>query len=191
MTSKTNFDGSCMLYGDFEWKSNNEFIMQSSDQLNCNFSIYLSVLGGIFYSLFLLAYNAYALHKSRSNHNVGLEMWVLPFILLNSVMTILVLISSCIITVGFNAFCDGITKGRYSNNCPDAQNGEWTRQGTDVHFNVGNFYELLTVAKIASWVAFLLWLGQVALGILRFIRNRTHRTRNADRDRLGAEHPSS
>ncbi|XP_021367948.1 transmembrane protein 179B-like isoform X2 [Mizuhopecten yessoensis] len=124
----TNFDGSCMLYGDFEWKSNNEFIMQSSDQLNCNFSIYLSVLGGIFYSLFLLAYNAYALHKSRSNHNVGLEMWVLPFILLNSVMTILVLISSCIITVGFNAFCDGITKGRYSNNCPDAQNGEWTRQ---------------------------------------------------------------
>ncbi|XP_060079540.1 transmembrane protein 179B-like [Ylistrum balloti] len=190
LTNK-NFDGMCMLYGDFSLKSNHELMMKSSDHLNCNFSIYLNVLGSIFYSLFLLAYNAYALHKSRSNGNVGFEMWVLPFILLNAVMTIMILVSSCIVTVGLNEFCSGITQSIFYSSCIDAQNKEWINVNTGEMFNVGNFYELLTVAKLASWVSFMLWIGQVALGILRFFRNRAYRTRSSDRDRFSDINPSA
>ncbi|XP_069116350.1 transmembrane protein 179B-like isoform X2 [Argopecten irradians] len=189
--TNTKFDGSCILYGDFTWKTANEFLMQSSEQLNCNFSIYLNVLGGIFYSLFLLAYNSYAVHRSRSDHNVVFGMWVLPFILLNSVMTVMILVSSCIITVGFNNFCSGITETNHYQTCADAQDRDWINHDTGDNINVGNFYELITVAKLASWISFLLWLGQVALGILRFVRNRTHRKRTADRERIGDVDPSS
>ncbi|XP_069116349.1 transmembrane protein 179B-like isoform X1 [Argopecten irradians] len=209
--TNTKFDGSCILYGDFTWKTANEFLMQSSEQLNCNFSIYLNVLGGIFYSLFLLAYNSYAVHRSRSDHNVVFGMWVLPFILLNSVMTVMILVSSCIITVGFNNFCSGITETNHYQTCADAQDRDWINHDTGDNINVGNFYELITVAKVtvpyrtviitspelsdrfclASWISFLLWLGQVALGILRFVRNRTHRKRTADRERIGDVDPSS
>ncbi|XP_033734664.1 transmembrane protein 179B-like [Pecten maximus] len=188
--TNSNFDGMCMLYGDFKWTADS-FLMESSEQLNCTFSIYLNVLGGIFYSLFLLAYNSYALHKSKSDHNVVFGMWVMPFILLNSVMAILILVSSCIITVGFNDFCSGITQTEFFSSCSEAENREWKNHKTGEPFNIGNFYELMTVGKFASWISFLLWLGQVALGVLRFVRNRTHRTRSADRERIGDVNPSA
>ncbi|KAL5008965.1 hypothetical protein ScPMuIL_014546, partial [Solemya velum] len=165
------FGGTCILYGDFEWKKTS-FTMTGSDRTNCNFPVYFGVLAGILYSLGMGIYHAFALHKSRKDRYIGTQMWVMPFILANSLIAVVDLIASCIITVGFAKFCNGITETQVYKSCADGQDETWINPVDSETFNCGYYYRLMTIAQIASWTSFLFWLIHFLLGILRFHENR-------------------
>ncbi|CAC5394146.1 unnamed protein product [Mytilus coruscus] len=187
-----NFDGMCMLYADFE-KGDGiyKFRMQSSSRANCNFPVYMSVFACIFYGLALGCYNAYAVRKSRANQNIGSEMWVMPFILINSALFVMVLVSACMICVGYKVFCDQLKEYSGSFRCGDGKDIKWINTATSDTFTAKDYANLLTVAQIACWTACLLFLLQVALGVLRFHRNRRLRQSSTDRERIGRAEPTA
>ncbi|CAG2206656.1 unnamed protein product [Mytilus edulis] len=167
------FDGMCILYAVFaKGDGISKFRMQSSSRANCNFPVYTSVFACIFYGLGFGCYNAYAVWKSRANQSIGSAMWVMPFILINSTLFVMLLINACMISVGYKVFCDQLKE--YSDT-----------------FTTGDYARLLTVAQIACWTACLLFLLQVAVGILRFYRNRRLRQSPSDRERIGQSEPTA
>lgn len=179
--NRWNFQGDCILYADIEWDSK-AFVMHASSPANCNFPIYYSVFGMIFYGLGKGIFYAFATFKSIKKPTIGFEMWVMPYILLNGAHTFVALIVSCMLSVGFLQFCNGIKENELVTSCGVFANTEWTRYGSSEKFNAGPYTSLLAVAQIASWTCFLLFLLQTALCILRFVRNRRQRSGNAGAD---------
>ena len=37
-------------------------------------------------------------------------MWAFPFLLVNGVLFVLILVAACIVTVGFSTFCDNLVE---------------------------------------------------------------------------------
>ncbi|XP_071163666.1 transmembrane protein 179B-like [Mytilus edulis] len=186
------FEGMCILYADFEKGDGNyKFMMTSSNKVNCNFPVYMSVFACIFYGLALGSYNAYAVRKSTANQNIGSEMWVMPSMLINSAISVMVLISACMISVGYKLFCDKLEEYSNIKTCGDGKIIQFTDKKTSTKFTPGNYARLLTVAQIACWTACLLFLLQVALGILRFHRNRRLRQSSTDRERIANVEPTA
>ncbi|XP_046545106.1 transmembrane protein 179B-like [Haliotis rubra] len=177
-----NFGGQCILYGDVKWQNETFFRYTPTDMHNCNFAIYLNVFGCIFYSLGMVIYHGYAM--TRKDPNIGSQMWVMPFILVNALMTVIIFISSCMISVGFKVFCDGLLsgneKGARVKSCADGQQWDWNRYGTD--YTTDTYYTYLAVTQTATWTSFLVWSVQVILGIFRFIRNRPLRSKDQFHD---------
>ncbi|XP_071081177.1 transmembrane protein 179B-like [Haliotis cracherodii] len=168
-----DFDGGCILYADMDWTKKPRPLYLLSHGINCKFGISVSVSFCILYGLGMLSYHVYVL--TRKDPRIGSKMWVILFILLNSVITFVTFIASCMISVGLKMFCDSFLKGRdfgrNINSCADAQKWGWYEHGTDYRIQ-DNFYTYLTVTQIATWATFLVWVLQVVLGIIRFARNR-------------------
>ncbi|XP_052097900.1 uncharacterized protein LOC127732749 [Mytilus californianus] len=101
------------------------------------------------------------------------QMWVLPYVITNTVMALMSFIAACMISVGFKKFCNGLLKNHeYYTHCSDAEGSEWHNEDTGKHFHPGHYYRMMNISQIACWIVFLLWVAQLALGFLRFFRNR-------------------
>ncbi|KAL4238455.1 hypothetical protein ACF0H5_003163 [Mactra antiquata] len=98
-----NFDGSCILYGELDG-----FLVHYGNDSLCTFPIYFGVIGWIIYGLSGGCYYARAVYMSRTDHEIGSRMWVIPFIIVNSVLGFITLVAGCIISVGFLQFCNSI-----------------------------------------------------------------------------------
>ncbi len=48
---------------------------------------------------------------NHGNLYFRLQMWVMPFVLSNTLVGILMFIAACVLAVGFDIFCNGITAG--------------------------------------------------------------------------------
>lgn len=187
--NKINFDGMCILYADFS--EDPPYRMTPSKSTNCDFPIYMSVFACIFYGLFLGCYTAYATKKSIKTPSTGSQMWVMPFLLLNSVIGLVLLVAAPMISVGFKQFCDKLKEVTSAKSCEDLQDLEWTNVSSGEKFNTGYYYRLLTVAQVACWTAFLLFLLQVVLGLFRFRRNRKTRFTASDKEKIANVNPSA
>ncbi|XP_045188031.2 transmembrane protein 179-like [Mercenaria mercenaria] len=178
--NRWNFRGRCILYADVKWKDNYHSQMYSSHSVNCNFPIYYSVFGMIFYGFGLGIFYAFATFKSMRTPEIGYQMWVMPYILLNGVHAFVTLIVSCILSVGFLQFCNRLKEKDWVKSCGQFANDEWSNPSTGEKFNAGPYTTLLAVAQIASWSCLLLFLAQMGLSILRFVRNRRQRSESTD-----------
>ena len=185
--NKIHFDGMCILYADFSKGGD----MTPGKSTNCNFPIYLSVFACIFYGLGLGCYSAYATKKSVKTPSTGSQMWVMPFLLLNSAIGLVLLVAAPMISVGFKQFCDHLKEVYSINSCEDKQDMELKPSGSKDKFNSGYYYRLLVVAQVACWTAFLLFLLQVMLGFLRFHRNRKARLTASDKEQIANVNPSA
>ncbi|XP_050407456.1 transmembrane protein 179 [Patella vulgata] len=190
-----NFDGNCILYSDVNWKNATFSTFDFSDKVNCNFPVYFNVFACIFFSLGMFCYFTYAI--CQKDPNIGSQMWVMPFVLISAAMAIVSFIVSCIISVGFKTLCDGITSspGRLTS-CSQGQRMNWNAQ-RNTDYNGSHYYAYFTVAQTASWIGFLAWVIQCALGIVRFVRNRRLRSQaydnsvNADTAKIGDVEPTA
>ncbi|KAK3605492.1 hypothetical protein CHS0354_004044 [Potamilus streckersoni] len=174
--NRIDFKGQCILYSEAELTNISRYIKRASIDTNCSFPIYLSVFVCIFYGLAVGIYNGFALYKSTKDPTIGSQMWVMPFTLVNSLVTVVMLVSSCMISIGFSTFCDSV-KAR-GDSCNKFENTKWTNREDNTEFDSGPYFKYLTVAQTASWTSFLIWVCQVALGILRLVRNRRLRSQN-------------
>ncbi|XP_060063051.1 transmembrane protein 179B-like [Ylistrum balloti] len=174
--SRAIFSGNCLIYASLDWNlKGDQFTTKYSPSSICDFPIYLFVLGCVLYPLGVGIYNAYATYKTREDGSIPFQMWVWPFVLLNAILTFLVLVCSCIISVGMFRVCSELSKGNIYKGCADAQDQEWTDANGD-NFNTGYFFNLLEVAEVACWICTLVWLVQVVLGVIRIYRNRRMRS---------------
>ncbi|XP_052768451.1 transmembrane protein 179-like isoform X2 [Mya arenaria] len=166
--NRSTFQGDCILYASTEW-TDKSFTLQPSSAMNCNFPIYFSVFGLIFYGLGTGLYNLYAVLRSRKDPEIGSQMWVMPFILVNAVLAVGTLIVACIISVGFLQFCNGLTKTNQIKHCYDKENVSFKYEKTGKMFNTGNYFKLLSVSQTGAWVALLIWMAQIKLCVLKFL----------------------
>ncbi|KAK3732974.1 hypothetical protein RRG08_002582 [Elysia crispata] len=173
------FDGQCILYTDFKWENSTYANYELSNQMVCNFPVLTFVFTSILYSLAVGLYFLYAACRSN-DPNVGFQMWVMPFLLVNALILILLFICCCIISVGLKTTCDNILNSRKEGNtlkkCSDAATFEWNKKNPD--YNGTHFYSFSKTSEVAGWITFLIWLVQMALGILRFFRNRRQRSQD-------------
>lgn len=175
--NRINFGGSCILYADFDWKNSSYFVMKGSSDANCNFPIYFSVFALIFYGLATGLYNTYAVIRSRKDPEIGSQMWVMPFILVNTLLAFSTLIVGCVLSVGFMQFCNGLLDKKYKGlRCSVEENSEWRNFQTGKLFNCGPYFSLMATAQIAAWSCVLVFILQVVLCVLRFVRNRRRRS---------------
>ncbi|KAK7104009.1 transmembrane protein 179-like [Littorina saxatilis] len=176
----------CILYLEVEWKNASFFTYDLANQTRapCNVAIYLSVFAGIMYAFGMAAYYTYAV--TRKDPNIGAQMWVVPFTLVNTFITVTFFIAACMISVGFKTFCDSYTKNAgYSRRCKDAEKTNWNFNNPSKKVDASTFYEYVRASEGACWVMFFAWVAQVGLGIARFIRNRRLRSQGMYADSPG------
>ncbi|XP_069116905.1 transmembrane protein 179-like [Argopecten irradians] len=174
--SRSIFSGNCLIYASLDWNlKGDQFTTKYSPASNCDFPIYLFVFGCILYALGIGLYNAYATYKTRQDKSIPFQMWVWPFFLINTIVTFLVLVCACMLSVGISAVCSELSKGKIYKGCSDAQDQDWTDANGD-NFNTGYFYNLLEVSEVACWCCLCVWLVQIGLGVIRILRNRRMRS---------------
>lgn len=167
----------CLLYGKLEPYNKSTFYLRSGTKTNCDFPLYFGVFVCIVYAFGKGVSNLYVIYKSQKDPSITSKMWVKPFILINSLVTIVMITSSCIISVGFSEFCATLTQDKpyqYYESCKDAPT---KRNG--VVFQLGHFYTQMEVTQKASWICTLGWLALVISGIVRFKLNRRMKTRSS------------
>lgn len=178
----TNGVAGCILYGKLESQSATRFILNFSPMSNCDFPMYFGVFVCIIYAFGMGVYNLYTIYKSKkdtSNCNQS-QMLVMAVLAVNSLATLIMFVSSCIVSVGFRELCDSLTQDKpylYFSSCDKAQNQELVILGTDHQVSAGTFYTNFNVTQAASWICTFLWLALVISGIVRFKLNRRMQTR--------------
>ncbi|XP_061194586.1 uncharacterized protein LOC133202726 [Saccostrea echinata] len=95
-------------------------------------------------------YNSYTIYKSQKDSSIVSKMWVVPFIMLNSLVTVIMLVASCMISVGFKEICDSMTKGKYKYypSCIEAENQKLESPITKEISSTGRFYTLINVSQL-------------------------------------------
>nr|XP_034324624.1 transmembrane protein 179B-like [Crassostrea gigas] len=167
----------CLLYGTLEPYDKSTFNLSSGTKTNCDFPLYFGVFVCIVYAFGMGVFNLYVIYKSQKDPSITSKMWVKPFILINSLVTIVMITSSCIISVGFSEFCATLTQDKpyqYYKSCkyaPMKKNG--------IVFQLGHFYTQMEITQKASWICTLGWLALVISGIVRFKLNRRMKTRSS------------
>lgn len=172
----------CLLYSTLKPFNATHYTLSYSSKTNCDFPIYVGVFVCIFYALGMGIYNSYAIYKSQKDPSISSQMWVMPFILLNSLVTAVMFVSSCVVSVGFRELCDSLTQDKpyqYYSSCVKAQNQNILIVGTNNLASLGDFYTYINVTQTASWICTLGWLALVISGIVRFALNRRLRTQGA------------
>ncbi|XP_011443429.1 uncharacterized protein LOC128178839 [Crassostrea angulata] len=186
-----NNGGNCFLYAKYD----KEECVQYSGSLNCNFPIYFSVFACIFYGLAQTCYNAYAVYKSTKDPTVGSQMWVMPFILLNSLVAAVMTVVACMISVGFDNTCQSFEDITKKDSCALAENkhvrSACNGPEEEKDYDSGNFYKLFHVAEVAAWMCWLIWIALVISGIIRAVRNRRLRTGKADKANFAEADPTA
>ncbi|XP_048735231.1 transmembrane protein 179B-like [Ostrea edulis] len=166
--------GGCLLYAKIQPYNVTYYTLLYSKKSNCDFPIYIGVFVCIFYALGMGIYNTYAIYKSQKDPSIASQMWVMPFILLNSLVAAIMFVASCVISVGFRELCDSLTKNKYQyySSCGKAENQRLHSQTTHKFSSTGKFYTYINVTQTASWICTLGWIALVVSGIIRFSLNR-------------------
>lgn len=173
----SRFDNRCILYTDFAWKNASYMSAAMSSSGLCLFPIVFALFTCIFYGLGMGLYNGYAALKTK-DPTIGYQMWIMPFLLVNSLILIVSLVAACIVSVGIKSTCDSFLEGRKLGSklsaCADADQINWHSKSKNM--DQKNFYAYVKVAESCSWVVLLFWIVQVCLYIVRFLRNRRYRS---------------
>ncbi|TNN84153.1 Transmembrane protein 179 [Liparis tanakae] len=88
-------------------------------------------------------------------------------LLISSVVVFTVFLSSTIVSVGFNMWCDSVTEGgTMPSSCEDLQD-------TDLELGLDNsaFYDQFAIAQFGLWAAWLTWLGIAVMAFLKVYHN--------------------
>ncbi|XP_005100949.1 transmembrane protein 179B [Aplysia californica] len=176
------FDNHCILYTKWHWKNATFAVYELNNPAACNFPVFSAVFTCILYSLGMAIYHAYAAFKSK-DPNVGFQMWSMPFLLVNTLIAMLMFVSSCVISVGLKEMCDGLLEGQKLGSklksCSDGVYMDWNKV-SNTDYTYSHFYSFPKVSEAAGWITFLLWGVQVGLCIVRAVRNRRLRSQGMD-----------
>ncbi|CAL8272754.1 unnamed protein product [Merluccius merluccius] len=164
-----DFRGKCLLFTRGVWQNENitvskqRFVVEEwAAETSCSFSTAAATA-----SLVLAAVQAWRLlfllckGHDDSIFNAFLNL------LISSLVVFTVFLSSTIITVGFNLWCDSITEGgSMPSSCEDLQDSD-----LELGLNNSAFYDQFAIAQFGLWAAWLTWLGIAVLAFLKVYHN--------------------
>ncbi|XP_037342566.2 transmembrane protein 179 [Pungitius pungitius] len=164
-----DFGGKCLLFTRGMWQNENitvskqRFIVEEwGTESSCSFITFVGIS-----SLILSAVQAWRLlfflckGHDDSIFNAFLNL------LISSVVVFTVFLSSTIVSVGFNMWCDSVTEGgTMPSSCEDLQD-------TDLELGLDNsaFYDQFAIAQFGLWAAWLTWLGIAVMAFLKVYHN--------------------
>jgi len=168
--TSNNFRGYCIMYADVV----DDKIMFGATA-NCTFVTYLHVITSVIYAGLLAVMYTVAVIKNNKGGEFKLirhHYSNMTFLCLNVFVTFLVLVSACVVSVGFARWCSGLLVNAHAhhgyvlNSCSAAEDLQWENvDGT-------SFYACYSLATAASWLCLFSWLVQVGLNILVFIQQK-------------------
>ncbi|CAL1281094.1 unnamed protein product [Larinioides sclopetarius] len=135
--AKSSFNGYCYLF----YKKD-----KLPSAVPCSLVIYSSG-GAAMYALVMAIYHGYGTIVASRESHIGRTMWVMPWLLINSLAVILIFICALVYSVGFHISC--------SKNCDKVID-----------------YKTKFVAEITGWINVLLWCCLVGIEGIRLARNR-------------------
>jgi len=118
----------------------------------CIYSITTGILAFIYSIISLFFFIMFNIKEMIENDYFLL--W--PWMVLSSIVTLFVLVSSCLITNGFAIFCSNLNN--LNKSCRDFQYIDWKK------FNSHFFYDYLLISVISSWLLFTIMLF-IVMGI--------------------------
>ncbi|XP_054894331.1 transmembrane protein 179 isoform X2 [Poeciliopsis prolifica] len=164
-----DFGGKCLLFTRGMWQNENitvskqRFIVEEwGPECSCSFITFIGIA-----SLILSAVQAWRLlfflckGHDDSFFNAFLNLMI------SSLVMFTIFLSSTIVSVGFNLWCDAVTEsGTMPNSCEELQD-------TDLELGVDNsaFYDQFVIAQFGLWAAWLSWLGITVLAFLKVYHN--------------------
>ncbi|KAI3367730.1 hypothetical protein L3Q82_026578 [Scortum barcoo] len=164
-----DFGGKCLLFTRGMWQNENitvskqRFIVEEwGPESSCSFITFVGIA-----SLILSAVQAWRLlfflckGHDDSIFNAFLNL------LISSLVVFTVFLSSTIVSVGFNMWCDAVTEsGTLPSSCEDLQD-------TDLELGLNNsaFYDQFAIAQFGLWAAWLTWLGIAVIAFLKVYHN--------------------
>ncbi|XP_064600481.1 transmembrane protein 179-like isoform X2 [Liolophura sinensis] len=165
-----NFKGKCVLYGTVQWYDDSKFHFKPGNLTLCEFNIYLHVGIAILYASSVGAIHVFLLFKERKNEQLEIPKIVrLSLIIANGICAFLTLVSAGTLSAGLSEWCSQLMEGKNYHfaiqSCSDGQNFQYSA-GIDG----SSFHTCFTLALVSAWVELTLWLTQVGLGLLRFLR---------------------
>uniref|UniRef100_H2MN41 Transmembrane protein 179 n=2 Tax=Oryzias latipes TaxID=8090 RepID=H2MN41_ORYLA len=164
-----DFGGKCLLFARGMWQNENitvskqRFIVEEwGPESSCSFVTFVGIA-----SLVLSAVQAWRLlFFLCKGHDDSIFNSFLN-LLISSLVVFTVFLSSTIVSVGFNLWCDAITeRGTMPSSCENLQD-------TDLELNLDNsaFYDQFAIAQFGLWASWLAWLGIAVMAFLKVYHN--------------------
>ncbi|KAL0969079.1 hypothetical protein UPYG_G00222370 [Umbra pygmaea] len=164
-----DFHGKCLLFTRGMWQNENitvskqRFIVDEwGPESSCSFITFVGIA-----SLVLSAVQAWRLlFFLCKGHDDSLFNTFLNLVI-SSLMDFTVFLSSTIVSLGFNQWCDVITEGgNMPSSCEDMQD-------TDLELGLNNssFYDQFAIAQFGMWASWLTWLGIALMAFLKVYHN--------------------
>ncbi|ESO86159.1 hypothetical protein LOTGIDRAFT_235530 [Lottia gigantea] len=154
-------DGLCVLYGDAE------AVEGYSEKTTCNYTIAIGVLFGFIYGGIMTVVGVLSLlGKLKKPENFSGVLFLIN-VILDLISFILVLITACMISVGFQALCNSLISILQikSDSCQQVYLKIPSTGERD------EFYTPLAVAEAGAWISFVIWMLQVVIGVFLLWRN--------------------
>ncbi|XP_041474574.1 transmembrane protein 179B-like isoform X1 [Lytechinus variegatus] len=182
LLTTNDFKGKCLLYSyvsDVRVGEDPKYIVRWTGLANCRFITIVQVAAVIF-AIINIGIQGYYIIKSKTH---GTSKIPLLFTGLYTVTWTLILVSSCILSVGFSEYCGSWLKAfeeagePFLDHCKYVQKVQW-HDG----LKGDRFYSVLTTAQTAAWISFGVWmlLPLVAWAGVRFVTNRRHPDQASD-----------
>lgn len=183
----------CLLFACVDSDSATEPLkLTGTDMILCNFTTYLNLVPMVA-GIALAVYYGFAIRRdlnAATVHGVkqhgAREMWIWPWLLVDSVISVFVFINAVIITAGFAVFCSKMDLAMDSintySNCYAYLDDKW---GDSVHFHFST-----AMVMYSSWLVVVLWVVVWLLSFTRLVRNSKISTNTDDNTYVSEEQPS-
>ncbi|XP_014665051.1 PREDICTED: uncharacterized protein LOC106807269 [Priapulus caudatus] len=170
------FDGNCLLYNDVVWETNTTFTMTFGANGICHFACYMPLAGCALYGCGMTVYYMYAIWvEYRRGSSIGSQMWVMPWILLNSLVAVLIFACGILIAIGLANLCSSLLAGEHKGSHIDTCMGFEGNINFGSTYNSARFYTHYMVAMVCCFVSCLTWATLAGLAFLRLRRNQIER----------------
>ncbi|XP_076359790.1 uncharacterized protein LOC143252066 [Tachypleus tridentatus] len=147
---------------------------EKASDITCDFTLYFTIFPLVF-GLVMTLYHGYAFIVSKRDEHVARTMWVMPWVLLDSLVIVFGFISACMYSIGFSQTCSNIRKGLPMNKGKSCKENfstmDWNKDDTQS----SKPYSLMAVVEASAWLNVLLWIGALSLMLVRVFRNRRAR----------------
>lgn len=163
---KANVSGKCFLFMDDKQKTLFLTDEGAGKVVLCDFELYLPT-ATLLYALIMTGYHGYASLVSFREQHIGRTMWIMPWLLLNSLITLVTFVAACIFSVGFHVTCIKLTSDNENIRCSK----KFTEMFKSIKFTSFDNYDAVMVVQFAYWTSVAVWIAILIVSILRLLRN--------------------
>ncbi|XP_072029760.1 transmembrane protein 179B-like isoform X2 [Amphiura filiformis] len=156
--SQNNNEGYCLFYAEVQKAGPQKFAITSSKVSTCSYCTWIQAIALIIAFL----YGAYRIVNLCTNRFKSSLLRVIS-VPIHGLVSFLILVQACIVTVGLKRFCSNIHDIGYS--CSSS-----TVEGVE-------FYSIIEVAQGASWFSFLTWCVLTLLAVCYICIERREKTK--------------